>query len=385
MQRRRFIEIGSLLAATASHFNAFAGHRYNQLQDDKNRQIDFIYDGVELSPKEYADLLIKLVDEGKVKMDNYSNGGVVEELENKFAILLGKESAVFMPTGTLANHIAVRRLANNNRRIIVQEQSHFYNDSGDCASSLSGLNLIPTGVNAVDFSVKDVINIANQTKTGRVETRLGVIAIETPVRRKHDRIFTYENIKPISDYAKNNGIKMHLDGARLFVQSAHTNIEPANYGELFDTVFTSMYKCFNAPSGAILAGTKQFTESLYHERRMFGGGLHAAWPFASIALYYADSFLNDYKTAWSNAQKFFSILKKEEQFTISELENGTHVVRLDIKGKNRIRFKNSLSKKNIYLNTPDENGFFLKVNPTINRMQSEALAEMFLDSLKEKD
>ena len=146
-----------------------------------------------------------------------------------------------------------------------------------------------------------------------------------------------------------------------------------------------MYKCFNAPCGAILAGTKQFTESLFHERRMFGGGLPAAWQFAAIALHYADSFMTDYKTAWENAQKFFSILKKEQRFTISELENGTHVLRLDIKGKNLIQFKDSLGKNNIHLNTPVENGFFLKINPTINRIQPEALAELFLYSLKKTD
>jgi threonine aldolase len=385
MQRRRFIEIGGLLAATAAQLNSFAGTPSNKKTGDNNEQIDFIYDGVELSPKEYAGLLMKLVDEGKIKIDNYSKGGVVEELENKFATLLGKEAAVFMPTGTLANHIAVRRLANNNRRVIVQEQSHFYNDSGDCAETLSGLNLITVGDNAIDFSLTDVINIANQTKTGRVETRIGVIAIETPVRRKQDRIFSYEKIKPISEYAKSNGIKTHLDGARLFVQSAHTNIEPAKYGELFDTVYTSLYKCFNAPSGAILAGTKQFTESLFHERRMFGGGLPAVWPFAAIALHYADSFMADYKTAWSNAQKFFALLKKEERFTVTELESGTHVVRLDIKGKNPNRFRDSLAKKNIQLHEPVENGFFLKINPTINRIQPEALAQSFLDSLRTAD
>jgi threonine aldolase len=384
MQRRTFIEIGSLLAASTQLY-ALRGSHHSIKSYDNLIQMDFINDGMGLTPKEYTNLLMKLVDEGKVKADNYSNGGIVEELENKFATLLGKESAVFMPTGTLANHIAVRRLANNNRRIIVQEQSHFYNDSGDCAETLSGLNLITTGDNAVDFSVTDVINIANQTKTGRVETRIGVIAIETPVRRKQDRIFTYEKIKPISDYAKSNGIKMHLDGARLFVQSAHTNIEPAKYADLFDTVYTSMYKCFNAPSGAILAGTKQFTESLFHERRMFGGGLPAAWPFAAISLYYADSFITEYKTAWLNAQKFFTILKKEEKFIISELENGTHVVRLDIVGKDINRFRNSLAKKNIMLHEPIENGFYLKINPTINRFQPENLADLFMNSLKEID
>lgn len=385
MERKKFIQMAGLLAASTSQLSAFAGNPNTKNPSNKNKQVDFIHDGTLLSPKEYTNLLTQLVDEGKVKLDNYSNGGVVEELENKFATLLGKESAVFMPTGTLANHIAIRRLANNNRRIIIQEQSHFYNDSGDCAETLSGLNLIPMAENAVDFSLSDVINTVNKVKTGRVETRIGVIAIETPVRRKNDRIFEYEKIKKISEYAQSNGLKMHLDGARLFVQSVHTNIEPAKYGALFDTVYTSMYKCFNAPSGAILAGSKEFTESLFHERRMFGGGMPAAWPFAAIALHYADSFMNDYKTAWLNAQKFFSILKNEEQFTISELENGTHVVRLDIKGKNLTHFKDSLSKKNIQLSTSVANGFFLKINPTINRIQPETLAGLFIDSLKDSN
>jgi threonine aldolase len=107
---------------------------------------------------------MKLADEGKIKADYYSNTGVVEEMENKFAKLLGKESAVFMPTGTLANHIALRKLADNNRKVIVQEQSHVYNDTGDCTQTLSGLNLIPLGKQKVEFSLSDVEEIIAATK-----------------------------------------------------------------------------------------------------------------------------------------------------------------------------------------------------------------------------
>ena len=274
MHRRDFVKLGSVIAAAAAPFNLFAADKFVKRYDNSSKQIDFIYDGLSFSPKEYSDLLMKLADEGKIKPDYYSNGGVVEELENKFAKLLGKESAVFMPTGTMANHIAIRHLANTNRRVIVQEQSHFYNDSGDCAQTLSGLNLIPLGEDSVEFSLNEVENIVSKTKTGRVETKVGVILIETPVRRQHDRMFMYDNQKVITNYAKNNEIKTHLDGARLFVQSVHTNLEPAKYGELFDTVYTSLYKCFNSASGAILAGSKTFTTNLFHERRMFGGGFH---------------------------------------------------------------------------------------------------------------
>ena len=135
--------------------------------------------------------------------------------------------------------------------------------------------------------------------------------MKTPVRRQQDRIVSFEELKLLTDFAKKNGIKTHLDGARLFTQSVHTSKSPKIYGELFDTVFTSMWKCFNASSGAILAGTKAFTEKLFHERRMFGGGLPASWVFAAVALHYADGFLDEYKRAWSNAEKLFSELEKK--------------------------------------------------------------------------
>ena len=115
------------------------------------------------------------------------------------------------------------------------------------------------------------------------------------MRRKHDRILTLKYMKSITEFARSEGIRSHMDGARLFVQSAHTGVSPAQYGEIFDTVYTSMWKCFNAPSGAILAGASAFTEGLFHERRMFGGGLPYAWPFAAIALHFVDGFIDDYK------------------------------------------------------------------------------------------
>ncbi len=383
MHRRDFVKLGSVIAAAAAPFNLLAAEKFVKQSMYSNKQIDFIYDGLSFSPKDYSELLMKLADEGKIKPDNYSNGGIVEELENKFAKLLGKESAIFMPTGTLANHIAVRHLANSNRRVIVQEQSHFYNDSGDCAQTLSGLNLIPLGDNSVDYSLSEVENIVNKTKTGRVATKVGVILIETLVRRQHDRMFMFDKLKSITDYAKNNEIKTHLDGARIFIQSVHTDLEPARYGDLFDTVYTSLYKCFNAASGAVLAGSKTFTTNLFHERRMFGGGLPEVWPFAAVALHFADSFLVDYKTALQNAEKFFSLVQKEEKFKIIKYENGSHIVRLNVNTANLKRFSESLNKKNIHLNPSDENGFLLKINPSLTRETPENLADYFIESLKD--
>jgi len=381
MRRKDFIKLGGILASGMPQLGDVNVNPASKIYRD-NGQIDFLHDGLNLAPNEYAALLMKLADEGKIKADYYSNTGVVEEMENKFAKLLGKESAVFMPTGTLANHIALRKLADNNRKVIVQEQSHVYNDTGDCTQTLSGLNLIPLGKQKVEFSLSDVEEIIAATKKGRVETRVGVISIETPVRRQFDRMVKDDTLKSIIDYAKNNGIKTHIDGARIFVQAVHTGITPAQYGAMADTIYTSVWKCFNAASGAVLAGSKEFTANLFHERRMFGGGLPAAWPFAAIALHYADTFTEEYKAAWLKAEKLFSYLQKEERLKIIKFENGSHIVRLTIKGTNLSKFKEALMKNNIELSNPDDEGFLLKINPSLNRTNPENVAELFKQALK---
>lgn len=381
MKRREFAKLGGLLAGSTLVPSSVYPLGKGVQKATLGKQIDFIYDGIELSPLEYTQLLMKLVDEGKVKPDNYSNGGVVEELEESFAKQLGKESAVFMPTGTLANHVAVRELAKEKRRIIVQEQSHLYNDCGDCCQTLSNLNLIPLGKDSANFTIEEVEQVITKTQSGRVKTHVGAIMIESPVRRKNDVMFGIDRIKTIASYAQKNNIKMHMDGARLFVEAAHTGVKPYVYGEYFDTIYTSMYKCFNAPSGAILAGTKEFTENLFHTRRMFGAGLPASWPFAAIALHYANYFEEEYQKSWNNAKIFFQEVTKDERFSLEKYENGTHMVRFNIKHPNLKGFVSKLREHQISLLPPDESGVRLKVNPTINRQDPQQLASIFIKCL----
>ena len=188
--------------------------------------------------------------------DSYSLGGVVEQLEEAFARVLQKERAIFMPTGTLANHMAVRALAGGSSRVLVQEDSHFYQDEGDCAQTLSNLTLMPLAAGRATFTADDLQRVLDQTKGARVVSRVSAIAIETPVRRKQGERFDPGEVKKIVALARREGIRLHLDGARLFLQAAYTGENVADYAQPFDTVYVSLYKYFNAASGAILAGPK---------------------------------------------------------------------------------------------------------------------------------
>ena len=132
-------------------------------------------------------LLARLAANDGIAADEFSRDGVVARLEERMAAMLGKETAVFLPSGTLANHLALRLLAQRGRRVLVQRESHIYNDSGDCAQELSGLTLIPLAPGRATFELAEVAAEVERAEEGRVSTPVGVISIESPVRRARRR------------------------------------------------------------------------------------------------------------------------------------------------------------------------------------------------------
>ncbi len=379
--RRNFIKTG-ILSALSLPLYSFTSANKSNINNYKNASVKFTRDGLDLNPAEYSALLAKLTSEKNIIADNYSRGGIVEELENKMANLLGMESAVFMPTGTLANQIAIRKLAGNNKKVIVQAESHIYNDSGDCAQNLSSLNLIPLAKGKTNFTLKDVKEAVLRAKNGRVKTNVGVIVIESPVRRTDNAMFDYEEMKKISEFARQNNIKMHLDGARIFNAVAHSGIPANEYTKLFDTVYVSMYKDFNAASGAILAGTSDFCKDLYHTRRMFGGGSPQVWPFAVVALHYSDTFLPEYNKAMKQFDKFEQLISKESKLRIEKITNGTNVFKFYVETKDIELFRKRLLDEGIILpRASSENMFKLKINTTLNEITPKLLVEKFKNSI----
>ena len=340
-------------------------------------------DGLSLTPAEYVDLLQKIIDDKGIEADSYSRGGVVEELETKMAEALGKERAIYFPTGTLANHIAVRELARERTRVIVPHDSHLYNDSGDCAQQLSRLNLVPLVSDTATFTLEQVRQVVDRTSSGRVTTGVGAIMIESPVRRKLGEMFDYGEMKKVCAFARDNGIKTHLDGARLYMASGYTGIAPREYASHFDTVYVSTFKYFNGVSGAILAGSNEVIDEMYHTRRMFGGGLPGAWPFAAVALHYFERFEADYARAIQTATEFFSLLKQESSFDIEKIPNGSNIFKLIVRGTDLETFRDNLRTKGVLLSRPrpELGGFLVAVNATLNRTDAGTLVEIFKKSV----
>lgn len=381
LQRRNFLKLAATSALIpATGLPAFA---FKNKAADKKTVADFRGDGLNHSPAEYANLLARLTETGSIMPDNYSIGGCVEELEIKFAKLLGKETAVFMPTGTLANHLAIRSLSGNNKRVIVQQESHVYNDTGDGTQVLSNLNLIPVGTNKASFTVEEVDSVVKKSESGRVAAKVGVISIESPVRRKQGEVFEYEQMKQIAAYAKANDIKIHLDGARIFLATPYTGVTVTEYASLFDTVYVSLYKYFNAASGAILAGPKSIIAPMYQNRRMFGSGLNQAWPFTAVANYYLDGFAERFVKAVAVSEDLIKKLSASSRFEIHRIASGTNIFRLTVKGMEAKTFVENLKSKNVIARAggPTPNDLILQVNESLLHSSAAELESIFVKSL----
>ncbi|HAK56922.1 MAG TPA: amino acid lyase [Acidobacteria bacterium] len=386
IDRRRFLQFGSTAAALG--FTADGGDiaaaSSATVQGPAEETITMSGDGLGLTPPESAGLLARLAENPGIARDSYSNGGVVEELEHAFAELLGKERAVFMPTGTLANHLAVRALANGASRAIVQAESHLYNDTGDTLE-LSNVQLVPLAPGRATFTLDDVQALLERTAGGRVARRISTISIESPVRRKSGEAFDEAELDRITAFARTEGIGTHLDGARIFLQAGFSGRPVADYARGFDTVYVSLYKYFNAPSGAILAGPRALLDDMFHTRRMFGGGLAQVWPYAAVAMHYFRGFPERYAKAVAVSNEWRQLVDEHEAFTVESIPSGTNLFLLKVRHPDLNGVRDRLARQNVRLPGPlgDGSGFRLGVNESWGRTTAAELADRFVRAIEE--
>lgn len=345
----------------------------------------FIGDGEPLNNEIFVQRLSSIIEGNLIEEDNYSVGGSVAKLENRMAEVLGKEAAIFMPTGTLANHLAIRNHAGLRPRTIVQERSHLYLDSGDTMQQLSGVHLVPLAPSRPYFTLADVTEELEKSASGRVPTPVGALMVESPVRRCHGRVMPFLEMKKITDLCREGEIGSHLDGARIFMMSATSGNTVEEYSELFDTVYVSMWKYFGAPFGAILAGSHEFCRGLHHERRMFGGGLPSASMAAALAIEGSERFFEFFDGAVEAGKNLVERLNSFEAIDATPFSDGSTII--PVKLSRKVDYRNfcmQLREKGIFVNDQYEGDsmLYLTINITILRRELDVLVSDFSQALK---
>jgi len=266
--------------------------------------------------------------------------------------------------------------------VVTQAESHLANDAGDDCATLAGLRVVGLAPGEVGLTLEEVRAEHARARASRVEVGIGAISIESPVRRKLGGVFDFEELGRISAWAESEGIGRHLDGARLFMAAAYTGIPVDRWAGLFDTVYVSLWKYFNAGSGAILAGPADLLEGLFHTRRMYGGALVRGWVYAAVALHYLDGFEGRFKRGIAVSEDLFGRLEEHPAFTVHRDSGGSNVFVLEVRGTDPGVFRERLAVAGISMREPRGDGsIIVQVNETWAAAGAEELGRRMVASL----
>lgn len=337
--RRDFFKSGALaaipLVVPAAAYGTYASSENGKPAEDRSAEdrkpVNFIYDGPMFSPQDYLEKLNEIDRSDPIRIDYYFNGGVTRDLEEEFARITGKEKAIYLPTGTMANQLAMKLLNGSNTKVLVPENSHIFRDEADAAQSVHNLRLVPLGKDRPYYRLEDLEKEIDYIEMNEVfKSGLGTVVVENPVRRADGTVIPLETIKAISAYGRQKGYKLHLDGARIHIASAYSKVSVAEYASYFDTVYISLYKYLNAGSGAMLCGDAGFIDQIPHQIKILGGTMLRSWSNTAMALHYLHGVDERWEQIAETGTRLISGLNKLEGLRISPVENGSNVFDLEL-------------------------------------------------------
>lgn len=239
--------------------------------------------------------------EAKVGDDVFGEDPSVNALEKKCAALLGLDAGIFCPSGTMTNQIGIKINTQPYDEVICYKGSHIYKYEGGgvAGNSLASVRLLDGDRGRISVSeIEQNINNINDSHLPITS----VVSLENTVVREAGSYYTLEQIKSISEFARARGLKLHLDGARLFNALVETGDAASEYGQYFDTISICLSKGLGAPVGSVLVCKKELETKARRMRKAFGGGMRQAGFLAAAASYALDHHVERLKEDHARAQ-----------------------------------------------------------------------------------
>ncbi|MCS6977079.1 MAG: aminotransferase class I/II-fold pyridoxal phosphate-dependent enzyme [Gemmatales bacterium] len=232
--------------------------------------------------------------------DVFFDDPTVNRLQERVAELLGKEAALFVPSGTMSNQICLRAQTQPGDEIICEAGCHLYNYEAGGPAVLSGLMCRTVQGEHGILDVSQLVGLIRPDNEHQVRTRM--VCLENTHNRGGGSIFPLEKIAAISEWARRNGLLMHLDGARLMNAVVATGVPAKTWASYFDSVSICFSKGLGAPIGSALAGTKEMVARARRIRKVLGGGMRQVGVLAAAALYALDHHVERLREDHDNAQ-----------------------------------------------------------------------------------
>jgi len=241
--------------------------------------------------------------------DVFGDDPSVIALQGKAAQMFGKEAALYCPSGTMTNQIAIKVHTKPGDEVICDRLSHIYNYEGGGIAFNSSASVRLLYGDRGRFSAQDVLENINPDDPHFPVTKL--VSVENTCNKGGGSYWKEEDIAEIQKVCLKHGLKLHLDGARLFNALVETNESPKKYGAMFDSISICLSKGLGAPVGSLLLGDASFIKQARRMRKVFGGGMRQAGFMAAAGIYALDNNIERLKEDHRRAKQLGEIFAKQ--------------------------------------------------------------------------
>ncbi len=257
--------------------------------------------------------MLKAMWAAQVGDDVFAEDPSINALEQKAAKMFGMEAALFCPSGTMTNQIAIKVHTQPGDEVICHRDSHIYCYEGGGIAFNSGAQVRLIEGNNSKLSPADIIANVNPGDSHYAKTSL--VAVENTTNRGGGGTYSLDELRLIGKTAHEYGLTYHLDGARLMNAIVANNEDPAEYGKIFDSISLCLSKGLGCPVGSLLIGSAAFIKKAHRFRKIMGGGMRQAGFLAAAGIYALDNHVDRLKEDHAKALKIGNLLKSKSWIT----------------------------------------------------------------------
>ncbi len=318
----------------------------------------------------------KVMQEAFVGDDVFGDDPTINNLEGRVAEILGKEASVYMPSGTMTNQVAIRTHTEPGDEVLLEQSAHVYFNEAGATAALSGVicRLIP-GDRGV-YGAEDIEAAIRPANDHYPRTKL--LCVENTSNRGGGKVWPLEKLAEVKKTAHENGLKTHLDGARIWNAAAAMNIPESEIAKHFDSLSVCFSKGLGAPVGSALAGSNDFIMEARRFRKQFGGGMRQAGIIAAGALYALENNRERLTVDHDNAKMLAKGLAEINGIDINPDDVETNIINFRVKEMNIHALIEKLNKQGTHVLAKDS----ITIRAVTNLMVSESQINIALDHVR---
>ena len=325
----------------------------------------------------------KAMAEAEVGDDVFGEDPTINRLQEKVAELLGKPAALYVPSGVMANQLAIKSQTQPGDEIIVEADSHIFNYETAAPSLLSSVQM------QVIHGKRGVIRAEQLAPAIRPSAyylpRTSLVCLENTHNRAGGTVYPLDEIRKIREFTKAIGIKMHLDGARIWNAWVATGIHPREYAQYFDSVSVCFSKGLGAPVGSAIVGSEEMIKRARKFRKIFGGGMRQAGIIAAGALYALEHNIERLKEDHDKARAFAEDIAKIPRLSVDLASVQTNMIIIDISqtGQSTADVLALLQAKNVLLTDSGYTSIRAVTHLDVSMEQVKAAAHILVNAFME--